>query len=155
MKGPASSNPTIKNRKASFQYELLEQIECGLALTGSEVKSLRGGRVSLDEAYGYVRDGEIFLRACNIAPYEQAGYAQHEPLRERKLLLHRREIRKLAARVELDGLTLVPVRIFFNEAGKAKLILALARGKKLHDKRESVKAREAGREMQRAMSRRR
>jgi SsrA-binding protein len=142
MKSPARTNPTIRNRKASFQYELLDQFECGMALTGSEVKSLRAGQASLEESYAIVRHGEVFLRGCNIAPYAQA-------------VLHRREIAKLEPQVDQAGLTLIPIKIYFNERGKAKIILALGRGKKLHDKRETVKTREADREMKRAMARRR
>lgn len=144
----------ITNRKARFEYELLEHAEAGIVLTGSEVKSLRAGQASLDEAFGFIRGDEIVLRDCNIAPYPQAGYAQHAPKRERKLLLHRREIRKWAAKVTERGLTLVPLSIYFNDRGLAKVDLALGRGKTHSDKRGGLKDREHRREMERAMRRR-
>jgi SsrA-binding protein len=144
----------IVNRKAKFEYELLEHVEAGIALTGSEVKSLRSGQASLDEAFGYIRGDEIFLRDCNIAPYPQAGYAQHAPKRERKLLLHRREIRKWAAKVTERGLTLIPLSLYFNERGIAKVDLGLCKGKTHGDKRSTIKDREQKREMERAMRRR-
>jgi SsrA-binding protein len=144
----------VLNRKARFEYEFLEHVEAGIALTGSEVKSLRAGQVSLDEAFGFIRGDEIFLRDCNIAPYPQAGYAQHAPKRERKLLLHRREIRKWAAKVTERGLTVIPLSLYFNDRGLAKVELALCRGKTHSDKRGDLKAREQKREMDRAMRRR-
>jgi SsrA-binding protein len=152
-RGP-SSPPQIRNKKASFNFEIIEQIEAGIALTGSEVKSLREGKASLDEAYALVRSGEVFLRGCNISPYAMAGYAQHPPLRERKLLLHRRQIRKWTDKVTLRGLTLIPLDIHFNERGVAKVTLALARGKTHADKRATIQDREHRREMDRAMKRR-
>jgi len=150
MSRQPSPIPVIRNKKARFNFETLEKHECGIVLTGSEVKSLRAGRASLDEAYALIRRGEVFLRGCNISPYPQAGYAQHEPARERKLLLKKREIRRLNQKVTQRGLTLVPLRIYFNERGLAKVTLALARGRKLHDKRETIKRRDAEREMARA-----
>ncbi len=147
--------PKIVNRKARFNFEILEKLEAGIALTGSEVKSLRAGKASLEEAFALIRDGEVFLRGCHIAPYANAGYAQHEPTRERKLLLHRRQIRKLLARVTQRGLTLVPLTIYFNDRGLAKVELALVRGKKLHDKRETIKRRDQQREIERLVRRRR
>ncbi len=145
------TTPVIKNKKATFNYEILERFECGIALTGSEVKSLRDGKASLAEAFAVVRGSEVFLRDCTIQPYPQAGYAQHEPTRPRKLLLRKREIRKLHQQVTQKGLTLIPIRIFFNERGLAKCIIGLARGKKTHDKRQDHKKRDAEREMKRAM----
>ncbi len=146
--------PTIKNKKARFNFEILEQVEAGIALTGSEVKSLRNGKASLDEAFAVVRNGEVFLHDCNISPYPQAGYAQHAPTRQRKLLLHRREIRKLAGKVTQKGLTLVPLKLYFNDRGMVKVLIGLARGKKTHDKRQTIKKREHEREIKRAMRRR-
>jgi len=147
------TTPVIKNKRARFNFEILEKFECGIALTGSEVKSLRDGKASLEEAWAAIRDGEAYLRDCTIQPYPQAGYAQHEPTRPRKLLLHRREIRRLHQQVTQKGLTLVPIRILFNDRGLAKCVIGLARGKKLHDKRQDHKKRDAEREMKRAMRR--
>lgn len=146
--------PVIKNKKAHFNFEILEQVEAGIALTGSEVKSLRSGKASLEEAYAMIRGGELFLRGCNISPYPMASYAPHVPTRERKLLLHRREIRKWESKVTLRGFTIVPLSIHFNDRGLAKITLALARGKAKSDKRSSLKEREHRREMDRAMKRR-
>lgn len=156
MPKPAHPTPVIKNKKARFQYEILEKHECGIVLTGSEVKSLRNGKASLEESFALIRGDEAFLRDCNIQPYMQAaGVGQHEPTRERKLLMHRREIRKLFQQVTQKGLTLIPIRLFFNERGLAKVLIGLARGKKLHDKRQDTKKREHQRDMDRAMRRRR
>lgn len=146
--------PRVHNKKARHDFEILETLETGIALTGSEVKSLRSGKASLDEAFAVVREGELFLRDCHISPYPQAGYAQHEPTRERKLLARRSEIRKLHAKVTQKGLTLVPIEIYFNDRGLVKVQIALARGKKLHDKRQDLKKSEHTREMQREMRRR-
>ena len=147
-KGPPPS-PQIRNKKARFDFEILEQAEAGISLTGSEVKSLRAGKASLEEAYAVIRDGEAFLRDCNISPYPQAGYAQHKPTRERKLLLHKREIRKLFNKVTQKGLTLVPLKMYFNERGLVKVLIGLARGKKLHDKRQTIRKRDEARDMAR------
>ncbi|MGD8454574.1 MAG: SsrA-binding protein SmpB [Phycisphaerae bacterium] len=151
--GPPET-PTVRNKKAHFNFEVLEKTEAGIALCGSEVKSLRQGRASLDEAFAVIRDGEVYLRGCNISPYPMASYNQHQPTRERKLLLHRRQIRKWEAKVTLRGLTLVPLNIYFNERGLAKVTLALARGKTHSDKRETLRKREHQRDMDRAMKRR-
>jgi SsrA-binding protein len=153
-KGP-SQPPRIVNKKVRYSFELIETIEAGISLTGSEVKSLRAGKASLDEAYAMLRDDEVFLRGCNISPYPQAGYAQHEPTRERKLLLHRRQIRKWAAKVTQRGLTLVPTELYFNDRGLVKIKIALARGKTHADKRADLKTREHKREMEQATRRRR
>ena len=142
--------PQIKNKKARFNFEILEQAEAGISLTGSEVKSLRSGKASLEEAFAVIRDGEAFLRDCNISPYPQAGYAQHKPTRERKLLLHKREIRKLFNKVTQKGLTLIPLKLYFNDRGIVKILIGLARGKKLHDKRQDLKKRDDQRAMARA-----
>lgn len=134
-------------------FEILERFEVGIALTGSEIKSLRAGQASLAEAYAMIRGGEAFLRGMEIAPYPMAGYAQHVPKRERKLLLHRAEIKKLTTKVTQRGFTLVPLDVHFSERGRAKLTLALCRGKLAHDKRADLKAREDKRAMDRAMRR--
>ncbi|MBU0616807.1 MAG: SsrA-binding protein SmpB [Planctomycetes bacterium] len=151
-KGPPPT-PQIRNKKARFDFEILEQAEAGISLTGSEVKSLRAGKASLEEAYAVIRDGEAFLRDCNISPYPQAGYAQHKPTRERKLLLHKREIRKLFNKVTQKGLTLIPLKLYFNDRGLVKVLIGLARGKKLHDKRQDLKKRDDQRAMARAQRR--
>ena len=138
-----------KNKRARFDYHILETFEAGLVLRGTEVKSLRGGKANISDAYGIVRDGEVFLLNAHIQPYESRGYANHEPTGTRKLLLHRKEIRRLIGAVERQGLTLVPLELYFKN-GVAKVALALAKGKKMHDKRETEKKRDADREMARA-----
>jgi SsrA-binding protein len=143
-----------ENRKARHEFDVLETLECGLALRGSEVKSLRSGKVSLEEAYAKVRSGEVWLLNCDIPEYSHANIFNHEPRRPRKLLLHRREVKTFAMQAYERGLTLVPLRLFFNERGKAKVLLGICRGRKLHDKREHLKRAEAQRDMQRAMRRR-
>lgn len=142
-----------RNKRARHDYQLLETWEAGLVLTGTEVKSLRAGKANIGDAYGVVRDGEVYLLNLQIQPYEQGGYANHEPSRTRKLLLHRREIRRLIGAVERQGLTLVPLELYFNR-GRAKVAIALARGKKLHDKRADEKQREDQRDMARALRKR-
>lgn len=142
------------NRRANFEYEILERLECGLALLGSEVKSLRGGKVSLEEAYARVKDDEVWLVGCDIPEYKQATIWNHEPKRPRKLLMRRAEVRKFANRAHEKGLTLVPLRLYFNARGIAKLALGLGRGKKLHDKRETMKKSDMKRDIDRAMRRR-
>ena len=139
------------NRKARFNYEIGETFEAGIALTGSEVKSLRAGKAAIAEAYADARGGEIWLINSNIPQYQQAGRFNHAPKRPRKLLLHQREINKLAGAVEREGMTVVPLKLYFNEKGRAKVELALARGKKLHDKRETEKKRSWARERGRLM----
>jgi SsrA-binding protein len=139
------------NRKARFHYEIGEIFEAGIALTGTEVKSLRNGRAAIAEAYADARKGEIWLLNANIPEYLQASRFNHAPKRPRKLLLHKRQVNKLAAAVEREGMTIVPLRLFFNEKGRAKLDIALGRGKKLHDKRESEKKRSWEREKGRLM----
>ena len=138
------------NRKARHEYHILDTWEAGLVLTGPEVKSLRAGKVSFKDAFARVEGGEVWLHSLHIAPYDQANRWNHDPERERKLLLHRHEIRRLIGGVEEKGLTLVPLDIYFR-AGYAKVTLALARGKKLHDKRETLKRRTQEREARRAM----
>jgi SsrA-binding protein len=139
------------NRKARFHYEIGDVLEAGIALTGTEVKSLRNGRANIAESYADARNGEIWLINSNIPEYLQASRFNHSPKRPRKLLLHKRQIRKLAGAVEREGMTIVPLRLFFNEKGRAKLDIALGRGKKLHDKRETEKKRSWERERGRLM----
>ena len=140
----------IGNPKARYRYEVLERIECGIALVGPEVKSIRDGKASLEEGFARFKKGELWLMGVHIAEYSAKGYAAQEPLRARKLLLHRRELERLRKAVERRGLTLVPLRIYFNERNLAKVELALARGRKLHDKRDVARERDARREMDRA-----
>lgn len=135
------------NRRAFFHYEVLERIEAGLVLTGSEVKSLRQGNLQLADAYARFRDGELFLLNAHIGEYKQASLHNHEPTRPRKLLLHRRELRKLKQRMEEKGLTVVPLSVYFNARGLAKVELGVCRGKKLHDKRRAIAEREARRQL--------
>ena len=140
-----------RNPKATHDYHILDTIESGIVLTGTEVKSLRNGKASIKEAYARVRNGEVFLEGMNITPYEQGNRYNHDPVRSRKLLLHRREIEKLIGAAEQQGLTLIPLELYFKR-GQAKVVLALARGKKQHDKREDLKRRIAERETARAVS---
>lgn len=140
-----------RNRRARFEYEILETHEAGISLLGPEVKSLRAGRANLADAYAVVRGGNCFLRNLHISPYEQAGRDNPDPRRERKLLLHRREIARLAGQARERGTTLVPLSLYFNEDGRVKVELALARGKRQHDKRRHIQRREQDREVQRAL----
>lgn len=142
-----------KHRSASHDYHILETWEAGLVLTGTEVKSLRSGKANIVDAYGIVRDGEVYLLNVHISPYERGGYVNHDPTRLRKLLLHKREIRRLIGAIEREGLTLIPLELYFKE-GKAKIRIGLAKGKKLHDKRDDSRRKDAEREMARAMRRR-
>jgi SsrA-binding protein len=139
------------NRRARFDYEIGEVFEAGLALTGTEVKSLRTGKAMIAESYAAAHKGEMFLYNANIPEYLQANRFNHEPRRPRKLLLKSKEINKLSAAVEREGMTIVPLRLYFNDRGFAKITIALGRGKKLHDKRETEKKRDWGREKARVM----
>jgi SsrA-binding protein len=139
------------NRKAYHDYFIEEKLEAGVMLRGTEVKSLRDGRVNLQDSYASVDDGEVFLHHCHISPYSHGNIMNHDPIRPRKLLLHRKEINKLIGKTQQKGLTLIPLRIYFSKQGRAKVELALAKGKKQYDRRESIKAREAGREVERAI----
>jgi SsrA-binding protein len=134
------------NRKARFNYAIGETFEAGIALTGSEVKSLRAGKANIGESYAASRDGELWLYNSNISEYRQAGRFNHAPKRPRKLLLHRRQINKLIGAVEREGMTVVPLKLYFNDKGRAKIEIALAKGKKLHDKRETERKRSWERE---------
>jgi len=138
------------NRKASFNYHLTERFEAGLSLVGSEVKSLRAGGANLSDSYAVIKGGEVWLIGAHISPYEAASYTGHQPKRDRKLLLHKREIVKLTVKMNERGFTLVPTKMYF-KGGKAKIELALAKGKKSFDKRESIKKREVNREIARGI----
>jgi SsrA-binding protein len=148
---PRAFKVIADNRKARFNYEIGEVVEAGIALTGTEVKSLRQGRANIAESYADAKGGEIWLVNANIPEYLQASRFNHAPKRPRKLLLHRRQINKLAAAVDREGMTIVPLKLFFNDKGRAKIEIALGRGKKLHDKRESEKKRSWERERGRLM----
>lgn len=139
----------IRNKKAFYQYHVLEKVEAGVALAGTEVKSIREGNVTLTESYARLDGHEVFLVGCHIPEYRAGGWTNHDPRRKRKLLLHKREIYKLKVRVEEKGLTIVPLRLYFNNRGYAKVELGVCRGKQRHDKRQTVKARDAEREINR------
>jgi len=142
-----------RNRKARHEYELLEKVETGIVLTGTEVKSLRNGKANLEDAYAEIDSGEVWLQGCDIPEYLQANRMNHVPKRKRKLLLHRREIDKLASKSGEKGLTLIPLSIYFKK-GIAKVELSVARGRKIYDKREAIKKQDAKRDMDRALRRR-
>jgi SsrA-binding protein len=143
---------TSQNRRARHEYEVLDTMECGIVLVGSEVKSLRAGKISLEEAYGRMKAGEVWLMGCDIPEYREANRFNHEPKRPRKLLLHRREIKKFASKAYETGYTLVPLKMYF-KGGRAKVLLGVCRGRKLHDKREKLKKQTVQRDIQRAMRR--
>lgn len=147
---PPEIQSIARNKRARHDYHILETWEAGIVLVGTEVKSLRDGRANISDAYGIVTDGEVFLLNLHISQYERGGYSNHEPARTRKLLLHRKEIRRLIGAVERQGLTLVPLELYFKD-GVAKVSLALAKGKQLHDKRDTERTRDAEREMARAV----
>ena len=149
------NNKTVaENRKARFSYEVLDTVEAGLVLTGTEVKSLRGGHANIQEAYASLEGGEIWLIISYLPEYLQANRFNHEPRRRRKLLLNKREMAKLGQAVDREGMTMVPLKIYFNDRGRAKLLLAVAKGKKLHDKRETEKQRDWAREKGRLLKER-
>jgi SsrA-binding protein len=151
-KRKANAGDIATNRQASYRFELLERFECGIVLTGTEVKSLREGNVQLKDAYAVLRDGEVWLLGVYIAPYGPAARENHDPERPRKLLLRRSEIERLIGNTRERGLTLVPTRVYFSESGsRAKVEIALARGKNVYDKRESIRKRETAREVQREL----
>jgi SsrA-binding protein len=151
-KRKAAAGDVATNRQASYRYNLIERIECGIVLTGTEVKSVREGNVQLKDAYAMVRDGEVWLLGVYIAPYGPAAGDNHDPERPRKLLLHREEIERLLARTQERGLTLVPTRMYFaGPRSNAKVELALAKGKDLYDKRETIRTREMARDVQREL----
>jgi SsrA-binding protein len=142
-----------QNRKARHEYTVLETLECGIVLVGSEVKSLRKGTISIEEAYGRVKNGEVWLIGCDIAEYVEANQFNHDRRRHRKLLMHRREMKKFAGKAYEQGLTLVPLKMYFKE-GRAKVLLGICKGKKLYDKRENMKKRSMQRDIERAVRRR-
>jgi SsrA-binding protein len=150
--GPAFRDVAV-NRRAWHDYEIVERVEAGIALTGSEIKSVRGGKVSLQEAYARPERGQLWLHGAHIADYEAASYNGHEPRRSRRLLLHRAQIKELAEEVEQRGLTLIPLRMYLNPRGLAKVEIAVARGRRQYDKREAIAKRDAQREMERALRR--
>ncbi|MEX0585135.1 MAG: SsrA-binding protein SmpB [Pirellulales bacterium] len=139
-----------QNRRARFEYDVLDSLECGIALVGSEVKSLRVGKMSLEEAYARLTSGEVWLVGCDIPEYREANRMNHDPKRTRKLLMHRREVEKFASRAKEQGLTLVPLKMYFKR-GLVKVLLGLCKGRKMHDKREVIKKRDTQRDIQRAM----
>ena len=149
--GEGQGKTISENRKARHRFEIIESIECGIVLIGSEVKSLREGNISLDEAYVRVMEKELWLVGADIAEYRQASFWNHKPKRLRKLLVHHREFEKLSVRAFEKGLTLIPLRMYFNARGIVKLIVGVGRGKKLHDKRESLKNADAKRQISREM----
>ncbi len=151
MAKPTGTKQIAENRRARYDYELLERFEAGIVLTGTEVKSLRVGKATIAESYADTKGEELWLVNSNIPEYLQGGRYNHAPKRPRKLLLHKRQIHKLAGAVEREGMTIVPLRLYFNPKGRAKIELGLARGKKLHDKRETERKRDDEREMQRAV----
>jgi len=149
MKQRFSNDINIRNRQAGFEYELLDKYVAGMVLTGTEIKSIREGKVNLQDGYCYFNRGELYVKAVNITPYAQGTHYNHDATRERKLLLKRSELKKIETRTEEKGLTLVPTRLFINDRGLAKLEFALAKGKKMFDKRATIKDREAKRDLHR------
>lgn len=153
-KADPNNRTVAENRKARFSYEILDTVEAGLVLTGTEVKSLREGRANIQDSYASAEGGEIWLINAYLPEYLQANRFNHEPRRRRKLLLKKREMARLAQSVEREGMTMVPLKIYFNDQGRAKLLLAVGRGKKLHDKRETEKQRDWAREKGRLLKER-
>src|SRR5690606_35326283 len=142
-----SNNINIRNRQATFNYELLDKYIAGMVLKGTEIKSIKEGKVNLQDGYCYLIQGELFVKGISITPYAQRTHYNHEPARERKLLLRKSEIRKIESKMDEKGLTLIPTRLFVTERGLAKLEIALARGKKQYDKRQSIKEKDIRREL--------
>lgn len=145
------SNINIKNKKASFEYDLIERLVAGIQLTGTEIKSIRGGKVSMNDSYCQFHNGELFVKNIHISEYELGNINNHPAKRDRKLLLSKRELQKLERKLKESGNTIVPTRMFINERGLAKLEIALAKGKKVYDKRETLKQKDSQREMDRMM----
>lgn len=139
----------IKNKKASYEFEFIDKFVAGLVLTGTEIKSIREGKVSLTEAFCYFRREELYIKQMHIAPYTMAASYNHDAVRERKLLLNKKELNKLQTKFAEKGLSIIPLRIFVNDRGLAKMEIALAKGKKIHDKRDSIKEKDAKRDLQR------
>ncbi|MEX0966734.1 MAG: SsrA-binding protein SmpB [Bacteroidia bacterium] len=144
-----SENLNIRNRKAYHEYEIMDKFTAGLSLTGTEIKSIRAGKASIAEGYCYLKQGEMWIRNMHIAEYKQGNIYNHEPLRERKLLLNKRELRKIENEVKTKGITLIPLSVFISDTGFAKMQFAIARGKKHYDKRQSLKEKDAKREIDR------
>jgi len=142
------------NKKAYFNYEIVESLEAGIALVGSEVKSIRDGRVSLKDSFAEIKNGEVFLLHMNISPYEQANIFNHDPLREKKLLLHRQEIKRLIGKIREKGYTVIPTKVILNDKGKVKVEIALAKGKRTYEKKRAIKERELDREVRAELKRR-
>jgi len=142
------------NKKAYFNYEIVESMEAGIALLGSEVKSVREGRVSLKDSFAEIKNGEVFLLHMNISPYEQANIFNHDPLREKKLLLHRQEIKRLIGKIREKGYTLIPTKVILNEKGKVKVEISLAKGKRTYEKRRAIKERDLEREVRAELKKR-
>jgi len=142
------------NKKAYFNYEIIESLEAGIALLGSEVKSIREGRVSLKDSYAEIKNGEVFLLHMNISPYEQANIFNHEPLRDKKLFLHRQEIKRLIGKIREKGYTLIPTKVILNERGKVKVEVSLAKGKRTYEKKRAIKERELEREVRAELKKR-
>lgn len=153
MKGKSISQINIKNKRAMFDYELVETIIAGIVLTGTEIKSIRDGRAGLNDTFCYVYNGEVWVKNMYIAEYSFGSYNNHQIRRDRKLLLNAKEIEQLANMTQMPGYTIVPTRLFINENGLAKLVIAIAKGKKLYDKRQSIKERDDLRAIDRAMKR--
>ncbi len=143
----------IKNKKASFEYFFVDVLTAGIVLTGTEIKSIRMGKASLVDSYCYIHNGEIWVKGMNVSPYFYGSYSNHESKRERKLLMNKREIKKLDEASKLPGYTIVPILLFIDDKGRAKLDIALARGKKVYDKRQTMKEKEDRREIERAVKR--
>ena len=139
----------IKNRSASFEFFIEDKFDAGMMLTGTEVKALRDGRANFNDSYCLLDRGDLYIKGLHISPYEFGSYANHNPTRERKLLLHKKELLKIAQKMKEKGLTIIPLKIYFNENGFAKIQIGLGKGKKTHDKRESIKQRESDREIKR------
>lgn len=148
------SKLVANNKKAYHDYFIEDEIEAGIVLTGTEIKSVRQGKVSIKESYAKIQNGEMIILGMNISPYEEGNRFNVDPLRERKLLLHKQEIRKLAQQITIKGLTIVPLKVYINEDGKAKVLIGVARGKKNYDKRDSIAERDAKRDIDRKMKQR-
>jgi SsrA-binding protein len=147
MPKPGTERTIAVNKPAHFHYDILETFEAGLALVGSEVKSVKEGRISLKESFAEIRNGEVFLIGSHISPYEPANRFNHDPLRPKKLLLHKREIKRLTGKIKEKGLTLVPLKVIANEKGRIKIDLGLAKGKKAYEKKDAMKERDLNREL--------
>ena len=144
-----SKSISIQNKKARFEYEFIDVLEVGIVLKGSEIKSIREGKASLQEAYCHIHHNAMYIKGMNISPYAESTYDQHDPTRERKLLLKKRELEKFKTKMEQKGLTIIPTKLYINVRGFAKMEIALAKGKKLHDKRDSIKTKDQARELNR------